>query len=346
MLARILLPITAATLVVAIPTVALADFPHVVATGESLSSVATADGLSVDELAAANGISASAGLIAGNTLMIPPQAAGSYAPATGSETASGPAGTTGSGAVDSDSDSDVTGAGAAATSAPAGGGSYVVQPGDTLWAIAARDGLTVDGLAAANGLNPSGLLPSGSVLRLSGSGAAAAPAQQSPAAMPVERSSRSASSQPVGASAQASSGGPPYTTQETVSPSQVGAIAAANGVPPSLAEAIADQESGFNNALTSNANARGVMQILPGTWHWIGQTLAGPTPLSPDSASSNIRAGVLLLHSLLQSTGGNEAEAAAGYYQGLPSVLQHGVYAGTQQYVNDVMSLQRQFGGG
>ncbi len=115
--------------------------------------------------------------------------------------------------------------------------------------------------------------------------------------------------------------------------------------PPSLAEAIADQESGFNNALTSSADARGVMQILPGTWNWIGQTLAGPAPLSPASAYSNVRAGVLLLHSLLQSTGGNQAEAAAGYYQGLPSVLQHGMYSDTQQYVNDVTALRHRFGG-
>ncbi len=142
----------------------------------------------------------------------------------------------------------------------------------------------------------------------------------SPAVAPVAQSSGSGSSavsQPVGATAEGASGAPPYTTPQTVSPSEVGSIAAANGVPPSLAEAIADQESGFNNALTSSADARGVMQILPGTWNWIGQTLAGPTPLAPASAFSNVRAGVLLLHSLLQSTGGNQAEAAAGYFQGL-----------------------------
>jgi hypothetical protein len=38
--------------------------------------------------------------------------------------------------------------------------------------------------------------------------------------------------------------------------------------------------------------------------------------------------------------------AAAGYYQGLPSVMQHGVYPSTQQYVNNVLALERQFGGG
>ena len=55
---------------------------------------------------------------------------------------------------------------------------------------------------------------------------------------------------------------------------------------------------------------------------------------------------VLLLRSLLQSTQGNEAEAAAGYYQGLPSVLQNGLDPSTQQYVNSVMALTQRFGGG
>jgi hypothetical protein len=38
--------------------------------------------------------------------------------------------------------------------------------------------------------------------------------------------------------------------------------------------------------------------------------------------------------------------AAAGYYQGLSSVQQNGMYSDTQQYVNDVMALKARFGGG
>jgi hypothetical protein len=49
---------------------------------------------------------------------------------------------------------------------------------------------------------------------------------------------------------------------------------------------------------------------------------------------------------LLNSTGGDPAMAAAGYFQGLPSVQRYGVYPSTQQYVNDVMSLAQRFGGG
>ena len=102
-----------------------------------------------------------------------------------------------------------------------------------------------------------------------------------------------------------------------MSASEVGSIAASEGVSPSLAEAIGYQESGFNNGMVSPTGAVGVMQIMPSTWSWIGQNLAGPPPLSPTSATDNIRAGSLLLHSLLSDTGGDAAMAVAGYYQGL-----------------------------
>jgi soluble lytic murein transglycosylase-like protein len=89
------------------------------------------------------------------------------------------------------------------------------------------------------------------------------------------------------------------------------------------------------------------MQILPGTWSWIQQTLVpGGPPLGPASAADNVRAGVLLLRSLLNSSGGDPALAAAGYYQGWSSVQQNGMFPSTQQYVNDVMSLAPRFGGG
>ncbi len=97
----------------------------------------------------------------------------------------------------------------------------------------------------------------------------------------------------------------------------------------------------------STADARGVMQILPGTWNWIQRTLVpGGPPLAPASAFDNVRGGVLMLRALLSSTGGDPALAAAGYYQGLPSVQRYGMYPSTQQYVNSVLALRRQFGGG
>jgi LysM repeat protein len=208
-------------------------------------------------------------------------------------------------------------------------GSYVVQPGDTLSSIAARAGVSVASLAASNGLTLNEPLLAGTALRLSGSASSTSPAV----------------AQPVGAAAQGNVTDPPYPTPEVLSASQIGNVAAANGVSPSLADAIAWQESGFNNDLVSSADARGIMQILPGTWQYIQNDLNPGTPLAPASAIDNVRGGVLLLHSLLGATGGDPALAAAGYYQGLPSVQRHGVYASTQQYINDILALRRQFGG-
>jgi LysM repeat protein len=331
-----------AGLALLVPDAASASFVHVVSPGESLSSVAAADGLSVGQLAAANGLSPTAQLTTGTGIQIPPQMAASPVVAQPVQTAS-PTAATGDGDADSDDATTEAAASPAApvnsSSAPVGSGSYVVQPGDSLSAIAARAGLSMAELAAANGLDPNGVLLAGSVLRLSGSGSALPVSSQTPPG--------SAATQPVGAAAQGSAVSPPYPTPQTVSPSEVASIAAANGVSPSLADAIAYQESGFNNGLVSSADARGVMQILPGTWEWIQRSLVpGASPLAPASATDNVRGGVLLLRSLLDSTGGNPALAAAGYYQGLPSVQQNGLYSDTQQYVNDVMSLAQRFGGG
>jgi N-acetylmuramoyl-L-alanine amidase len=305
----VLLPLAAAALLW-VPSTARADFVHTVLPGESLTSVAAADGLTVAQLAAANGLSPYARLVIGSSLMIPPQ----------------------------DGDGDTDDESSTATALPSStAGSYVVQPGDTLTAIAARAGTSVAQLAAANRLDPNGVLLSGTVLRL-GEGTQLLSDQTG--------SSNPATSQPVGAVAEGSPTAPPYPTRERLTASQIGQIAAYEGVPAALAEAIAWQESGFNNGLVSSADARGIMQILPGTWNWIGQNLATPPPLGTASAAQNVRAGTLLLHSLLQATGGNQQLAAAGYFQGLPSVQQNGMYPATQQYVNDVMSLERQFGGG
>ena len=129
-----------------------------------------------------------------------------------------------------------------------------------------------------------------------------------------------------------------------MSAAEIAQIAAANGVPTDLATAIAWQESGFNNAMVSAANARGVMQVLPGTWAWIRDNLA-TGPLDPHSAHDNVRAGVLYLGSLLRDAGGDAAQATAGYYQGLGSVRSRGMLPETEQYVDNVLALRGRFGG-
>ncbi len=354
------------------PATASAAFEHVVSKGETLSSVAAADGLSISELADANGMSADSQLITGSTLVIPPQGA------AGQTAAAAAAPQTSSGA-------------AAPTESSSASGGYVVQRGDTLSGIAARLGVSVDSLAAANGLDPSALLIAGTALHSLGgssssSGQASAPAtsgSSSSGGYTVQRGDTlSAIAARMGVSMQslaagnglnpshlliagttlhitgalatssagteadpnvapAGSGAEP--TGETVSSSEVGSIAAAEGVSPSLAEAVGYQESGFNNNEVSSTGAIGVMQIEPGTWNDIG-SLSGQA-LSPDSATDNVRAGSLFLHSLLDQTGGDTQMALAGYYQGLQSVREHGVLPETRAYVNNVLALQGRFGG-
>lgn len=294
---------TLAALVLASPAAAAI---HVVAPGETLTSVAGADGLSVAQLAVANGLSPTAELLSGQTLVIPPQTASS-----------------------------VWSGSTVATASPAtlSEGAYVVQPGDTLTAIAERAGSTVASVAAVNHLDPNGYLLIGTVLALNGiAPSTSAPVGVAPAA-------------PAAPTSAASTGVPPYPTPESVSSEQIASIAAANGVPASLAAGIGWQESGFNNDLVSPTGAVGVMQIEPTTWTWIQDSLAGGR-LSPTSAHDNVLGGVLMLHQLLSATGGDPGLAAAGYYQGLASVQQSGVYPSTRAYVDDVLALQRdQFGG-
>jgi LysM repeat protein len=353
-----LLSLPGPVVLLSLPGSASAAFVHIVLPGESLSSVAATDGLTLSQLAEANGLPPTAELIAGSQLFIPPQGASSGEAISSSEEG-------GPGIASPSPEEGVPGE---ASPAPAEGGPSEAQPAPAEGSPSeaqpapAEDGQSVASLPAAEG-GSSEISPSSSTgdgdQDGDDSGSEASPSSfagdgdqdgddngNEATSSPEASSASPATSQPVGQAAEGSPGGPPYPTPQTVSPQQVESIAAANGVPPSLANAIAYMESGFNNALVSSANARGVMQITPGTWSWINEQLAGATPLSPESALENVRAGVLLLHSLLQATNGNEALAISGYYQGLPSALENGPYPSTQQYVKDVEALQQRFGGG
>lgn len=198
---RLLLATTVAVLLA--PATASAAFLHTVMPGESLTSIAAADGLSVAQLAAANGLSPYAQLIAGSTVVIPPQGAPAQPSAPPGSAPATPGGVAG----DQDGDGDDSAAPPATAPVPGGDGdadadeagtsggpvtmpvsetttapaSYVVAPGDTLSAIAARAGTSVAQLAAANGIDPNAPLLAGSVLVLSPVGAAASAPVQPPA---------------------------------------------------------------------------------------------------------------------------------------------------------------------
>jgi soluble lytic murein transglycosylase-like protein len=301
------LPLFAVAAVALAPAAASASVAHTVTPGETLWTIASAHNLTTRSFAAANGLSPDARVIAGTTLKIPTIAEAAAALAS-APAASTPAPTTSAGG------------------APPALGGYTVRPGDTLSALAASSRVPAAQIAQMNGLSPDGPLLAGTVLKLPTG--APAPAGASTPAPTVTRV-------PVAS---------PEPTSGRVSSADIAAVASRNGVPSSLASAIAWQESGFNNAMVSSANARGVMQVMPGTWDYVQANLASRT-LDPNSATDNVGAGVLYLGQLLKQTGGDPALAAAGYYQGLASVQRIGMLPETRQYVDNVLSLRGRFGG-
>ena len=295
--------------------------PHTVQPGETLWSIAASNNLTTRTVAAYNGLSEDSQVVLGSTIQVPSTVEGYAALQSAGLVPTDPAaaaparGRTGGGrAVE------------AAPAAPAVQGGYTVRAGDTLSALASQAGVSVDAMAAMNGLDPAGLLIEGTVIKL-----------PSGAPEPVQASAPAPEEVVVPEAA-------PAPTGQMVSAVDVQNVAAAHGVSPSLAAAIAYQESGFNNSMVSSANARGVMQVMPGTWDYVQQNLAS-RPLDPNSATDNVHAGVMYLKRLLNDSGGDENAAVAGYYQGLASVRERGLYDDTQQYLNNVQALRSRFGG-
>ena len=360
------------TLSLTLAAPASAEVPHTVAPGETLWSIAAANNLTTRTVAAYNGLSEDAQVVLGSTVLVP-------------TTVEGYAALQAAGLVPADP-------AAAGPAAPtASGGGYLVAPGDTLSGIASSAGLSTESLAAANGLDPAGILLAGSTLTLAGGSAAPAPAGAGASSAPpaqgaytvragdtlsglaaeagVTQADMAAMNglDPAGVLVEGTvlklpSGAPvperaaepapapvvpaadPAPTPTTVGAADVQAVASQYGVSPSLAAAVAWQESGFNNAMVSSANARGVMQVMPGTWDYVQQNLA-QRELDPHSATDNVHAGVMYLKRLLDETGGDEDTAIAGYYQGLQSVRDRGFYDDTKSYVDNVQALRSRFGG-
>ncbi|HEY2637613.1 MAG TPA: transglycosylase SLT domain-containing protein [Solirubrobacteraceae bacterium] len=300
----------------ALATPATAAVPHTVMPGETLWSIATADGFDPSTIAAYNGMSEASPVVLGATVQIPASWEATMTPGVTS-TPTTSASTT------------ATTTAASSTGAPPPMGGYLVQPGDTLSGLAARSGVSLAQMAAINGLPADAHIIAGTGLKLpTGSPVPTTPATTQSVSTPVTPAAPAAA---------------PHATPTTMDSSQIGSIASANGVSPSLTAAVAWQESGFNNSEVSSTGARGVMQVMPGTWDWVEQNLAGP--LDPNSASDNVRAGSLYLGRLLRDTGGDVRKAVAGYYQGLGSVQRDGPYTDTQRYVDNVLALQGRFGG-
>ncbi len=310
---------------------AQAAVPHTVQPGETLWSIAAANNLYAGALAAYNGLPANASVVLGSTIMVPSGA--EALPKVNEALAAGKItqpceclddNTRGQGTpapqVAASSSSSSSG-----SDAPPPAGAYTVKAGDTFSSLAAKAGVQPAQIAGVNGLSLDGPLVAGTTIKLP------------PASAPVQQSTPAAAPKNVPAASPAPAPG-------RVSAGEVHSVAAQHGVDGSLAAAIGWQESGFNNAMVSSANARGVMQVMSGTWDWVQRNLAS-RQLDPNSPTDNVHAGTLYLRQMLKETGGDPAMAAAGYYQGLGSVKKIGMLPETQRYVENVMALRSKFGG-
>ena len=131
---------------------ARAAAPHTVLPGETLWSIAASYNFTTRTIAAYNRLSDEASVYAGETIQIPTEAEGAAALAS-------------AGASPTSSSSS-----SAATA------SHIVMPGESLWSIAAANGLSVESLASSNGLASDSLLLIGQTIQVPASGSSASAA--------------------------------------------------------------------------------------------------------------------------------------------------------------------------
>ncbi|MEX0658064.1 MAG: LysM peptidoglycan-binding domain-containing protein [Egibacteraceae bacterium] len=199
------------------------------------------------------------------------------------------------------------------------GSVHVVAAGETLLGLAMRYGSTAGAIAQANGVANPNVIRSGQRLTI--------PVRSAPAR-------GTAGGTPAGAPAAVEARGDIGALLESISRRY--------GMNPAFVKAVAWQESGWNPRAVSSANALGVMQVLPSTGQFVGDHLVGRS-LDLHDPADNIEAGVAFLRYLYRLTGGDVDQTLAGYYQGLRSVRENGMYDDTRRYADNVKALRSRF---
>lgn len=216
------------------------------------------------------------------------------------------------------------GATSGTTASTSGGSVHVVAPGETLMGISIRYQVMMRDIAAANGFDNLNWVYAGQRLRIPSAGAVPAAVPAAPAA--------------AAPSAVATA---PLTTR-----ADVGAIldqaARDYGFSPAFVKALAYQESGWNQSARSSVGAIGVMQVMPSTGDFI-ETYLVNRDLNLADTHDNVTAGVAFLSHLWRLTGGDVDRTLAGYYQGLQSVKDNGMYPSTRTYIANIKALRARF---
>ena len=135
--------------------------------------------------------------------------------------------------------------------------------------------------------------------------------------------------------------GPAPRVSKAYARSLVRAAARRYGLDPALVLALAYNESGFQQHVTSSVGAVGVMQVMPGTGDWVARYLLH-RHVDLRNVRDNVAAGVAYFAMLRRLTGRNDM-ALAGYYQGLASVRKRGMFDDTKAYVANILALRRRF---
>jgi hypothetical protein len=245
---------------------------------------------------------------------------------------------------------------------------YTVQPGDTLWALALRYRVPLNDLAAANGMQLSDLLLIGRQLHIPAPGLrqseGAASGDEPDEASSTAVAAPTALAGPVhprhfSAAERAQMRGFCRNYQPPTGP--VGELPSwllahperlalrplfvrwgrFYGVKPDLLEAVAWQESGWQNDVVSSADAQGIGQLLPSTAAFMNGLLG--TNLQTDVPSDNIRLEASYLALLIHQTGNRACDAVVSYYQGLTTLKHIGVLPESQVYVSSVLGLRPRF---
>ncbi len=245
---------------------------------------------------------------------------------------------------------------------------YIVQPGDSLTAIATHYAVSMPTLAKLNGLDPRKALLVGAHLTVP----VAAASTQAPAPTPAPTPTQTYVVQPgdsltmiaahyevsmpalarlnhldpvkallIGthitvpvAAAHASLAAAPADVRGTLDD-----WAARLGVSTHLVRALSWMESGYQPSVVSSVGARGVLQVMPTTRDYVEQVLVGhPVPHTLDG---DVEVGILYLRHLLGQFDGNTRLALAAWYQGEAAVRKFGLYQMTKPFVADVLALQQ-----
>lgn len=244
---------------------------------------------------------------------------------------------------------------------------YVVREGDTLSSIAARHGVTVEQLVAANRIADPDHILVGQELELPNSAGREAD-QSSERAHKVRRGETltsiaahygvsvadlvsanhldEADKVPAGRRLiiPGTGGVPaaPAPVERSEAEKIMESTALAYGWNPAIVKALAWQESGWQQTVVSRTGAVGIMQVQPGTGEFVSRYLVG-RKLDLTDPQDNVVAGVAFLDYLYGLTGKDVRLTLGSYYQGLGSIRARGWFPDTVRYVDNVLALRARF---